>query len=545
MAGDERGGTRRYSRRFISMTVHRFLPGLPCRTRALVGLFSGLTSSVLCLAQFDTPRNFPTERDLGAPISTPFPIFFPINPPPLDRPVSRLAPSTGQTIAPPAELAAYVTEPFYAVLSTRLTLNTLDAKKRQTLDTYRIARDALLAELQAELSQVRDVEPATRRTALTRLAQRQTPRLAELEATAEKIRTELVCGENDWSALREWRLGQRNQRGDSPVEIGAVMRASAFYQAGLAPAQRLLLREIAIEVTLGADDAVAASARQPYLFFSPGLTRVRLPDDVPAAIAAKVAAFETKKSTLKKELFDVIYAQDGATFAFTRNAALKSLAERQAPALAQLELLADEIRDGLVQHPGMSPKPPQSPLTPMLTQQTMAIVEARTALQKATREKIDAITAEVPADYPVAFATTIDSQGVKVRLVPRAGAGRRRPSPNDPLLAKITTRINEVGDEHRQRQEEFNRAIEDLRGDVGRVLGPGATPKQIDAALDGVIRYNAQQENTEGYRDYRVAVFEPGLSPEQRRILLGGALQKLDLPLAGGELQPTRRPASW
>ena len=203
------------------------------------------------------------------------------------------------------------------------------------------------------------------------------------------------------------------------------------------------------------------------------------------------------------------------------------------------------IRDGLVVLPSMSPKIPRSPLPPLLTQQTMSIVEARTALQKTTREKIDAITAEVPADYPVAFATTIDAQGVKVRLVPRAGAGRRRPAQNDPLLAKITTRINEVGEEHRQRQEEFSRAIEELRGDVGRVLGKGATPQQINEALDGVIRYNAQRENTEGYHDYRVAVFEPGLSPEQRRILLGGALRKLDLPLGGGEFQPTRRPASW
>ena len=65
------------------------------------------------------------------------------------------------------------------------------------------------------------------------------------------------------------------------------MRASAFYQAGLAPAQRLLLREIAIEVTSGADDAAAASARQPYLFFSPALARVILPADVPAEIARR------------------------------------------------------------------------------------------------------------------------------------------------------------------------------------------------------------------------------------------------------------------
>ena len=497
------------------MIVNRVPPAPPLCTRALVSLLSVLASIAPCHAQFDSPRNSPSERDAGLPIATPVPIFFPTNPPPLDRPVSRFAG------------------------------NALSSTNRHKLDTYLAARDALLEELQMELALLRDAEPATRRNALTRLAQRQTSRLAELEATAEQIRSDLATSENDWSALREWRLGQRNLRGDSPVEIGAVMRASAFYQAGLAPAQRLLLREIAIEITSGADDAVAASARQPYLFFSPGLTRVRLPDDVPTETAAKVAAYETKKSTLKKELFDVISSHDNATFAFLRNAAIRSLAERQGPALAQLEILADDIRDGLVQHPSMSPKAPQSPLTPMLTQQTMAIVEARTALQKATREKIDAIIAEVPADYPVAFATTIDAQGVKVRLMPRAGAGRRRLSQSDPLLVKITTRINEVGEEHRQSQEAFKRMIEELRGDVGRILGKGATPQQIDEALDGVIRFNAQQENIAGYHDYRVAVFEPGLSPEQRRILLGGALRKLDLPLGGGEFQPTRRPASW
>ena len=527
------------------MTVNRVLPGLLLHSRSLVLLCCGLASGPASRAQLDSPRNFPTEREATVPVAMPVPIFFPINPPPLDRPVSRLAPSTGQTLAPPPELGAYLTEPFYAVLSTRLTRSSLDVKKRQKLDAYRVTRDAMLEELQAEVSSVRDAEPATRRTALTRLAQRQTPRLAELEAAAEQLRTEFARGEDDWSALREWRLGERNLRADSPVEIGAVMRASAFYQAGLAPAQRLLLREIALEVTSGADDAATASARQPYLFFSPALTRVILPTDVPADIAAKVAAFETKKSSLKKELFDAILAQDRATFAFTRNAAVKALAERQAPALAQLDTLADEIRDGLIQLPSLSPPTPRSPLTPLLTQQTMAIVEARTALQKATREKVDAITAEVPADYPVAFATAIDAQGVKVRLAPRPGFGRRRPAPDDPLLAKITTRINEVGEEHRLRMEEFNRRIEDLRGDVGRVLGPGATPQQVGEALDGVIRYNARQENAEGYRDYRAAVFEPGLSAEQRRLLLGGALRKLELPLLGGELQPTRRPASW
>ena len=42
------------------------------------------------------------------------------------------------------------------------------------------------------------------------------------------------------------------------------------------------------------------------------------------------------------------------------------------------------------------------------------------------------------------------------------------------------------------------------------------------------------------YRDYQTAVFQPGLSPEQRRLLFDGALQKLALPLPDG--QPPRQP---
>ena len=40
-----------------------------------------------------------------------------------------------------------------------------------------------------------------------------------------------------------------------------------------------------------------------------------------------------------------------------------------------------------------------------------------------------------------------------------------------------------------------------------------------------------QQERWERYADYETAVLQPGLSPEQRRLLFGAALTSLDLPL--------------
>jgi hypothetical protein len=52
------------------------------------------------------------------------------------------------------------------------------------------------------------------------------------------------------------------------------------------------------------------------------------------------------------------------------------------------------------------------------------------------------------------------------------------------------------------------------------------------------VTASIQKEARPLYTDYNVAVFQPGLSPEQRRLLFAAALQKLGLPLPGGELQP-------
>ena len=41
-----------------------------------------------------------------------------------------------------------------------------------------------------------------------------------------------------------------------------------------------------------------------------------------------------------------------------------------------------------------------------------------------------------------------------------------------------------------------------------------------------------KQEAWELYREYEIAVLEPGLSPAQRELLFGAAIEKLDLPLA-------------
>jgi hypothetical protein len=59
------------------------------------------------------------------------------------------------------------------------------------------------------------------------------------------------------------------------------------------------------------------------------------------------------------------------------------------------------------------------------------------------------------------------------------------------------------------------------------------------------MRVATARETASVYRDYRVALFQPGLSPEQRRLLFDGVMEQLELPLPRGELQPVYRAPTW
>lgn len=523
------------------MIPARALPLRLCRPGAAFA-----TLAVLLLAG---PLGAQRDDNFGPPAQNfrPVPIFFPPTPPPLGRLVSKLATpalTSGQREAPP-ELAPFINESFYAPVSTLMIERKLSDRMRSRLEQFRSDRAALLVDLRAVIAQNREVEPATRRTAFATLARQQSAKLSELESAAEQLRADARVSDYDWSALRDWHLGGRNTRGDSPVEIGSVLRAYSYYQAGLSPFQRRLLREITVEIVSGSEDAAAAAAAQQYLFFAPELARVKLPDAIPAEVASKIATFETKKSALKKELFDLVIAQDGATFAFTRTGAMKALAEKQAPGATALEQLAEEIREGLAGTPELTPPTPRSPLPPQLTQRIVATLEGRAALVRETRERLDAIIARVPADSPVTAGYTIDNDGIKVRPVSRRSG---RPITNgtaDFLNNSIGPEMKQVGEDYKSRTDEFVREAESIRADVGRHLGTKSTPAAIEQTIQSVVQYHVTLENEAAYTEYRIAILEPGLSAAQRRLLFGGAVERLELPLPRAEYQPTRRPAGW
>ena len=467
---------------------------------------------------------------------------FPPNPPPLGRPVARGLPPGGRYPAPP-ELAAYVSEFFYPALGTRLVTKNLSAKQRSQLDAYRAAKLALQNELRTELDRLRPAEPAARLNALTALARLQTPKIIELEKTAEQVRRDLVTGDNNWSALRQWHLSDKQRRGYSPVEIAQVMRSYAFYENNLLPAQRRLLREISIELVFAAENTAAATAAQPYMFFPPEPARVLLPDDLPADVAMKVASYQTKKSTLKKELYDTVYSADGATFGFLRSSPSKALATKQAGRLAELDALAEEIRRGLKAAP--PPRAERSPLPLDLEAKVNEMIAAYHRAQAETAAKIDAIIVR-SKDLPMQANYRFEGETLKFLVVPTRGSrGGGAPGGNPlPKIEAVRAEISAAAEEYGKRVTEIFSARDSVRTEIGAVLNL-TKPEEIDRALLAAMRVANQRLAENSFSEYRTAVFEPGLSPEQRRLLFDGVVERLELPLPRGDLQAAMRADTW
>ena len=64
----------------------------------------------------------------------------------------------------------------------------------------------------------------------------------------------------------------------------------------------------------------------------------------------------------------------------------------------------------------------------------------------------------------------------------------------------------------------------------------GAKP---DLFLDRLVR---EQKRVAAMYEYDIACLESGLSPEQRRLLFSGAIERMELPLPRAEQQPTWPP---
>ncbi len=101
----------------------------------------------------------------------------------------------------------------------------------------------------------------------------------------------------------------------------------------------------------------------------------------------------------------------------------------------------------------------------------------------------------------------------------------------------VQAEIAALAAEHRRALATFAQERAAIRVELARELSLNDAV-EMDAALTAAIQEALQAENDGPYRAYYAAVFEPGLSPEQRRLLLDSAMDQLGQPLPSGEYQP-------
>lgn len=455
------------------------------------------------------------------PLVEPQTIYFPPAPPVLGAPLPPMGLYSDEIAR---SLAPYVAEPFYAPLSTRLAEEDLGRRLRARLDAYREQKLSLLVELRARLESLRHADAPTRRQSLLELGAAQTPELVALEKTADELRREFfrahfLGGGGDWNRYRSWRLStderQRERPGAKQLEL-RVLRAAEFYQEGLSPAQRRLLREVVMDraATMnlpGAGLGFPADEPVRVCFFSPDTARLAVPDDLPVALASALAQYTREKDALKHELAERIIALDADRNATRRARALQDLADEQTARLAGLEELAEKIRADLAPVMAGLSGPTPNPLPAGVARRLGAYVRGKNELQKIAQDRLAHALAQFDRE---------DHEGDP------AGVSARR-------VAVVRTTVEAFHAEHAAAIAALNVEAEALRGEIAQLTpgpAPGPSGRSVDALLGDFSRAFKRQQLASLYADYRHAVLVPGLSPEQRRLLLAGAMVDLKLP---------------
>lgn len=462
------------------------------------------------------------------------PVYFPPLPPALGEPVRRRDAVVLGKFAPPAALAHYVFEPFYAPLSTLLFTEELSRKRQERLDAYRSQRTALLTELRTKLESLRDADQPTRARELSAFAAQQAARLSALSAFSEELRWNFTHGGLFESAStgdddRDWRLGD-DTRWESQIDEIKVFRSACAFQDGLSNQQRLLAREIEMELMdalKGPSTEIALDGPGPFMYFSPATSRIRIPAEIPSDIAEKIETYKAQKAVLKKELRDTLYQQDRAWFNFKRVNTLKALADSQAPRFAALDELAEDIRRSLVAYPNPA-RPPALPLPASLAPRIRDYQARKVALQSTMVAKLDETKLALPDDR---VEYTRVSGNYVLEVVPNRRSSAEQKAKRQAIVAALTP----FNEEQSRQYAALARDKEGILAEVVREAGALSARdprKSIEQLLKEFAYAFQKQEAWEFYRDYEIAVLEPGLSPAQRELLFGAAIEKLDLPLA-------------
>lgn len=526
----------------LAVLAVAFLPAMPAAEDDPAALLRGDPVYVKKVPQRDFEREF-----------APYPVYFPPHPPALGAGVERVQPLYDLKWIAPGEVAEYVSEPFYPRLAMLIAAGMLDTATARRVDAYRDERRAFRQALEDKLAELHDTNPQERLARLQALARAQTPRLEELEREAERLRGDLASP----ALLRNERLRRTNRtKGSGRTETGRlweyeIMRNAAYLTDGLSPAQRRLLREALIELDDRPEFNVppdAGARREIPLYFSPDTSVVLLPADLPADLAGQVAAYQAEKKLAKKQLRDLLYAVDDSKSEIDAIRDVRAFALKQAPQLAALEEQADELRKVLGPRWRATQASIPATLEPRLAayfgERRMIDIEIASRVMAAKRPLLIYAGQRNPDALPRgAPIPKMDNRSLPAPEAFRWLTGTPPDSRTRALYKVVHTALGDARRELADRIDALDAMRKEIVADLARVASRApstATPSSeaLAVATFDFNRHEAQYRLREEYGAYAAALFEPGLSPEQRRLLYDGAIERLALPLPGGAFLP-------
>jgi hypothetical protein len=471
--------------------------------------------------------------------------YFPPWPPVLDAP---LPVSNYPHLDRGPRLERLILEPFYTPYASRRAAWFGTDEVRSRIDEYLQRRDELLRELREQIENGRRESTAIMTERLSALASAQAPRIQELETEAEALRAELVpsglsryfFASLDWDIDRPWRLGVEDRQLPAAETLGfefKVLRAAIYFQPGLSPEQRRLLREIALEVqieTFAPGHGTAPRQQRPFSFLPEGAQLILPPASTPS-LEVRITDFNDLKNGLKQELRTALYKMDTRKPA-EREAQLQQLARDQRPRFAQLEVDAEAIRIAVSRLPEFH-QAGQTPFPPALAARVEAYQTKKKSLQRTIQNKLEEIRRSLEPSSAT-FRHVLTSDGGEALVI-----DAKDPAPPREKLQAARAELRLLNQQNTPEFELLNRMNDQIRSETAawsEQTVSGNKGRSIDDLLKDFESENRRQKTAAVYQDYRDAVFLPGLSPEQRRLLFAGAIEQLNLPLPKGEPFPWR-----
>jgi putative lipoic acid-binding regulatory protein len=272
----------------------------------------------------------------------------------------------------------------------------------------------------------------------------------------------------------------------------------------------------------------------PLLPFSPETARIRLPSPMSAEVAELVSAYEREKSVLKQELTDLLFAADDAFLSILRTTKLEQLARSQAPRFDQVEILAERIRQALA----ASDFRPTLPRLPSIPPEIETRLDDYSAQQESVSRNVMRTVAHFQdiADIDQVAVRPTDNGRFEVSISVRRGADQQA------QMELIKGKLEEFNAAHARRMVDLERERLALVNAVKWLITKGEGPeadRDAERLIATYMQAKEQRERLSRYRDYQVATLEPGLSPEQRRLLFSAGLVGLELPLPAATFSPT------